>query len=477
MGAMQLFGLQRVIHSLEQTMTHHQEQLVLDIQKDLKELMGDLDRLALNLSRPREIVNAVQTTDNDVLFDWSNAFVSRIDSIIFTDHQGLVIARAPDEFRFGDSVSEKIWFEQAMADGSYHGIANIDGRDCMVSSRAIRKYNDTPVGVVAVTQSITPRMLKSFVTDSNLVLLYAGWDGVIESQQYTATPTRSLLIDLTTEGYADPGAFEVLVLPDESHGKLMKLKTSLYFMVMGISLLTLIAMFYLLNRQLQPYRHIVDTVLAYSSGKVTLEKMQSRLQAIRAKPSHEVRMIVDALLRMVKTLASNFQRIEHYTGQLEQLASTDALTQLHNRASMDAILERETTRSTRYGSALSVILLDIDHFKSVNDTYGHEVGDQVLELVAATLRTQCREADFVGRWGGEEFLIVCPEVDARQGMHMAERLRRAVPRQVMPHGKTVTVSLGVTQFLPEDSVHALVARADKAMYTAKTEGRNRARSL
>lgn len=477
MGAMQLLGLQRVIHSLDETLSLHQERTVFDIEHDLKALIDDLDRLALNLSRPRELVNAVQTADNDVLFDWSNAFVSKADSIIFTDAQGLVIARAPDEFRFGDSVASTQWYSRARQAGNYHGIANIDGHDCFISARSIRKYNDTSVGVVAVWQRITPSLLRRFVTDSNIVLTYAGRHDVIESRQYSVEPNRVLVLDSSINDYLDPGTFEVLILPDESHLQLTELKTSLYVTVLATSLFALAAMLYLLARQFKPYTAIVDTMLEYSRGTLSLKSMEGRLRSISTKPSQEIRHIADALLSMVRTLENNFRRIDHYTQQLEEMANTDALTNLHNRASMDTILERETTRSARYENPLSVILLDIDHFKRVNDTYGHELGDQVLELVAAILKNNCRNVDFVGRWGGEEFLVVCPEADAEQVTLMAERLRRAVARQIMPTGDPLTISLGVTQLKAGDSVHSLVARADQAMYMAKAEGRNLVRSI
>lgn len=163
--------------------------------------------------------------------------------------------------------------------------------------------------------------------------------------------------------------------------------------------------------------------------------------------------------------------------RLENLAATDALTRLFNRRYFDGALARELARADRASSSLALLLLDIDHFKRFNDTYGHAMGDVVLKKVAATLARALRKADVLARYGGEEFVVLLPQVSERGALDSAERIRLSVERaQIHPGGprKRVTVSVGLALF-PKDAASGaeLLKAADKALYEAKAAGRNR----
>jgi diguanylate cyclase (GGDEF)-like protein len=163
--------------------------------------------------------------------------------------------------------------------------------------------------------------------------------------------------------------------------------------------------------------------------------------------------------------------------QTERLATTDGLTGLTNHRTFQTRLDEHLASAERYGKRLSLILCDIDHFKSVNDTYGHPVGDVVLRGVARTLAKEARTTDVVARYGGEEFAIVMPETDAEGALVIAERIRERVAKLVFETEQgplRVTISLGVATY-PEDGAKkaALVERADACLYHAKRHGRNR----
>lgn len=166
-------------------------------------------------------------------------------------------------------------------------------------------------------------------------------------------------------------------------------------------------------------------------------------------------------------------RIKKGHEHIEKLARTDHLTGLCNRLNIDAILNREVERSKRYERPLSIIMFDLDHFKDVNDMYGHLAGDQVLCAFAQVARSKLRSADTLGRWGGEEFLIVCPDTDLQGAVHLAERLRSAFDISDFPHVGQQTASFGVATFHPDESEVAFIKRADETLYSAKNAGRNR----
>jgi diguanylate cyclase (GGDEF)-like protein len=156
-------------------------------------------------------------------------------------------------------------------------------------------------------------------------------------------------------------------------------------------------------------------------------------------------------------------------------AATDVLTGLPNNRSVQDTLRRMVAQASRSVSPLSAALLDLDHFKHVNDAHGHSRGDEVLAAVAATLRSSLRESDFVGRYGGEEFLILLPDTGKQQAQTVAEKVRAAVEAIVLSNLELrVTASLGVAS-LPDDCSDAdsLVRAADRALYAAKGRGRNR----
>ncbi|MDO9208386.1 MAG: PAS domain S-box protein [Sulfuricurvum sp.] len=159
--------------------------------------------------------------------------------------------------------------------------------------------------------------------------------------------------------------------------------------------------------------------------------------------------------------------------RIEELSVTDRLTGLYNRLKLDEVFMYELVQSKRFHAPLSIILLDIDHFKHVNDTYGHQVGDQVLQHIANILRSIGRQADTIGRWGGEEFLIVLPQTDRDGAIKMGEKIRLAVEDYSFPVIGKKTASFGIAEFHEEDNESTLVERADRALYRAKNEGRNR----
>ena len=156
--------------------------------------------------------------------------------------------------------------------------------------------------------------------------------------------------------------------------------------------------------------------------------------------------------------------------EFEHLANHDSLTDAFTRRHMNEALQLELDRSARHGRTVALLMLDLDHFKTINDTYGHQTGDQVLIEFVATVKTTLRKEDQLGRFGGEEFIVLLPECAQEAALITAERIRVAVANARQP-ACTVSIGLGISR--PGDSLNSLVGRADAAMYRAKELGRNR----
>ena len=183
------------------------------------------------------------------------------------------------------------------------------------------------------------------------------------------------------------------------------------------------------------------------------------------------------VLELEKSLKDAYEKIR-------LLSITDKLTGCYNRTYMDEYLAKEIARATRYSRPVSLIMADIDHFKRVNDTHGHQAGDLILKNFVLSIRKGMRkDVDWIARYGGEEFLMVLPETEFESAMSSAERLRRIVSESVTSYdGKEIriTASFGVVGFNPSSRTktipwEAIIEQADKALYQAKDEGRNRVR--
>ncbi|MGQ0711916.1 MAG: GGDEF domain-containing response regulator [Rhodoferax sp.] len=176
--------------------------------------------------------------------------------------------------------------------------------------------------------------------------------------------------------------------------------------------------------------------------------------------------------RLEAIVAERTQELQEKNKQLEMLAVTDQLTGLFNRTKLDKALAEQVAHSERYKVDWSVIMMDVDHFKQVNDTHGHQIGDAVLVDVAGILRNHVRTTDLVGRWGGEEFLVICHGAPSTAALTVAEKLRQAVESHQFAMVGHRTSSFGVSTYCVGDNVKSIVARADSALYQAKNNGRN-----
>lgn len=188
-----------------------------------------------------------------------------------------------------------------------------------------------------------------------------------------------------------------------------------------------------------------------------------------------INLVICLVISAVVLVLANLT-IGGYQRRLERMASTDELTGAMNRQVFDMVFAHQAKLAVRRGTPLSLVLLDIDHFKAVNDTHGHQTGDRVLQMVVNMIRNQVRASDTLCRWGGEEFLLLLPDCHLDQAARLAEKIRVAVEAASVPLGPDrlrVTISQGVTSVVREDSQDDAVKRADEALYAAKANGRNR----
>ncbi|UTD27645.1 GGDEF domain-containing protein [Bradyrhizobium sp. WD16] len=251
-----------------------------------------------------------------------------------------------------------------------------------------------------------------------------------------------------------------------------------------------------LSRQIQ---HLADRAREMLNAAAADQRNQARdLVEVTAQvgshadgggPCSVVERLVEELTKAAaraSSLESSFAKTSDEIGKIresletaEKESNTDVLTGLANRRALDAFLRATRMAALGSGEPLSLLLVDVDHFKQFNDGFGHLIGDQVLRLIARTAQDNVRASDLVARYGGEELMAVLPSADSEICGEIAERIRRRLAESQLVRRSTgeklppVTVSIGVAQFIPGEAIEALIARCDEALYAAKRAGRNR----
>ena len=238
----------------------------------------------------------------------------------------------------------------------------------------------------------------------------------------------------------------------------------------------------------KPLNNLIDHISQITEGNLNIEEFKAKssqdeigrlakvfnqMHATIKRQIQELNAHRDMLEKEVK---ERTYELEQANKKLDLISRTDELTQLPNRRDMHRTIEKEVDRANRFRKAFSIIFIDIDHFKDVNDTYGHAAGDAVLKSVASTIRSLLRKYDVLARYGGEEFLTLLPETELKDASHVAERFRKQIENQTIFFGGQeikVTITLGVAQFDSSQGAEKCIQLADKALYEGKEHGRNR----
>lgn len=219
----------------------------------------------------------------------------------------------------------------------------------------------------------------------------------------------------------------------------------------------------------QHYERLLNGVARMAQDELVDEAGQVRYFDNYGNPIYDDEKNIIGLVLYAMEVTDRVRAVK----ELEVLSVTDRLTGLFNRGRIEETLAREISRAERYHHPFSLLILDIDHFKLVNDRFGHCVGDEVLVLLAKILSSTLREVDVCGRWGGEEFIIILPETELRGALLIAEKLRQSIEKTAFPHGETVTCSIGAAEYMRKETPEYLIHRTDAVLYKAKERGRNR----
>ena len=346
-----------------------------------------------------------------------------------------------------------------------------------------RVYSSEPMGVAAVTLELDESMLNNIKNVVNKEIVILVNDEVqlstLEVEKDTFAASRSTFdegneffrvfkvkgrdigysffpikdYDNNVIAYAGVG-FDMKTIKDSYINNMSKFIPVEIFS----SLLLFIFLFIITKKVFKPFKKIIEITEEINKGNYCIENQGTQIL--------EFSIIMESISKMSEAIKSREE-------ELVRLSTTDELTGIYNKSKIDDILALEIEISNRYGSDLSIIMMDIDHFKEVNDNFGHEVGDKVLEEVALVLKNNIRQTDFIGRWGGEEFLIVCTATGLEGATKLANKIREKIEEYRYSVKSNVTASFGVAAFIACEDRKSFFVRVDQVLYNAKKLGRNR----
>jgi diguanylate cyclase (GGDEF)-like protein len=269
----------------------------------------------------------------------------------------------------------------------------------------------------------------------------------------------------------DKGSMETmgLYIVLKSHNELDAIVATRMNLLLGFLVLFIpfgILINVIIFRYLNHYNTFMQLLFDFYENKISVDAFTRTVKTMVAdRTSSEVKKISALFLKIVQKMSDSQEYFVH-------LSQTDVLTTIANRRKLDDVLEVKVKEATR-GLLLSIILIDIDRFKKINDTYGHDTGDTILQQFALILKNSVRQIDSVGRWGGKEFLLILPTTSNEGALCLANTIREKIESFTFTLDIHVTASLGIATYHANDTERSLIKRADDALYRAKHLGRNR----
>lgn len=236
------------------------------------------------------------------------------------------------------------------------------------------------------------------------------------------------------------------------------------------------AKFSVATRKDEPLLNSIIQKALNNIGEEEIRSIVGKWVSIKVEQSFDYKKLIYVslfFLVLLSVVLYKNRSIKSLNKKLEELSITDNLTKLYNRNKIDEVLKAEANRANRFKSSFAVIMLDIDYFKRVNDIHGHQMGDTILKEFAQILKTSLRKTDTVGRWGGEEFMIVCSETDLMGATSLANNIREKIATYPFSLGEQKTASFGIAIYIKNEDIKNLIKRADDALYKAKENGRNK----
>jgi len=429
------------------------------------------------------------------------------EELLLLDLNGNVVATSAD--RVNTLNMPQNWGESARSDKPIIGKTYLDQASetvVMVIATPIRAGQDRLLGVLAIKLNFKAigTVLKNYAHGETVELHLITKEGILlaSSQPISIKSLRKIMTEKTLEklfsrervplkytgyqGNAVVGTLKTVHEQDwgvvaekdreKAYAEIVRLRNLTMALFAGVLLLVGLCAYFLGLTIVLPLGRLTKGADKVAAGDLEVD-IPIRSRGEVAYLTEVFNHMVERLRKGRKELAAANEALVEKNKELEVLSITDSLTGLHNRKHLMETLTGEIVRSRRYERPFALLIIDIDHFKNFNDTYGHLAGDEVLRRMGDVFRSSIRSCDFAARYGGEEFIVLMPEIGPDDGVQAAERIRQIAADEKIDangHSVNVTLSMGVASFPDHgDDAQAIISKADAALYQAKKRGRNR----
>lgn len=399
------------------------------------------------LSSVYEVKDAIKINDNHVLTQWGKRFLEDNKMIFFVDLNGVIVARAHDEFRFSDSLKNSKFFNNLKKSDSLYKITNIDNNLSLIIGKKVDKF-ELPMGYIIFALKLDDKLLKELQKGTVLKLDFKK--------------------KLSNKNFED-SLFKILDIKSSVNSEIEdtnKLKEFLLISLVSLLFFLSIFLFFIIRRHLKPYTKLTNILSAFSNKQISLMQLRREVKRVyKTNLMHEI----NAIAKGIQSMAI---QVHKDNMKLKNLSQTDQLTQVYNRRKIDLIFKNRFNEAKRYETTFSIILIDIDHFKSINDKYGHDMGDKILVEFAKVLKQNIRTTDSLARFGGEEFLIIASNTNEQNCLLLCNKLKEKI-KTIEIDSVKISASFGYTEydskFKTKDEMFKV---ADDFLYEAKNSGRD-----
>ena len=462
-----LYSLNSVLNNQKNLITKSDKIEIQHIEQRFDTVLKNIQRDLNIISNSNDIVKSLELHDNNTLSNWGKSFLGDFYStIIFVNDENYIVSRASDQYRFGDQLDEEI-INKINQNIQYKGIVIIDEKEVLLYAKHIRDFTNKRVGSVLLGVTINEIFLQNITNKKNIALLYKSLHGL----NITSKNVENIIeIKPFKTNISTIDKNEVFLLQVSQNAEIKALenfKRNILIFSIIICIIIVFLLYFILSNFLRPYKKIYNLLLDFTNNKIDFNYIKNASRSISQQTrSKEIYYMARAINKVSK-------KVIKHEESLKKISYTDQLTKVLNRRKLDEILLKEAYQSNRYNQELSLILIDIDYFKTINDNYGHQVGDKILKQFSTLVNTHLRTSDFFGRWGGEEFLIICPNTNMQGALALAQKVQNLTRNFNYTHDITLTASYGIAQILKDESFNGLMSRTDEALYKAKNTGRDK----
>ena len=462
-----LFSLNTVLQNQEILINEYEQKTIQQVTNRFNITLKNMEKDIQIMSNSNEIIEAIELHDNNILTNWGRAFLGNFYSTaIFLDKNNFVISRATDQYRFGDKL-EKNTLLKLNSEAFYKGIHQIDNKELLIFAKKIKNYTNSVVGTVILGITIDETFLKKHIDLKYIALKYTTSRQTSIYSSKLGELNKVLLFKTNINNIDKLKRFEIHKGNNKEIKDLQNFRKNILLFTIIVSVVIIVLLYFILTNFLRPYKKIYNLLLDFANNKIDFRYIQTASKNI-SKQSRE-----KEIYNMAKAINKVSKKALKNEEILKKISHTDQLTKIFNRRKLDEILIREGYQSNRYNKPLSIILIDIDHFKIVNDTHGHQIGDKILKEFSSVIQKNLRVSDCFGRWGGEEFLVISTNTNIKGALSLTNNIKEIVKNEEYTNDLIITASFGVGEIQKGENIYNLISRTDEALYKAKNDGRDR----